>query len=158
MKVVKIMPELKSYSFKINENNFKDILALTRFHKTDLTKISAKMISDFFNPMNETTTLQEYTWTISALFDNIQMQTISCAEKLKDIHFITFNISTIYVSMERKEILTIVDAVNDDSLDEYYDKVYNLCKPLCPECVFMISEEKDVDFSIMPKFDKIIEV
>lgn len=43
------------------------------------------------------------------MFDNIQMQTMACAELLKDIHFITFHIETIYVSMERKEVLTIVD-------------------------------------------------
>lgn len=90
------------------------------------------------------------------MLDNIQMQTMACAELLKDIHFITFHIETIYVSMERKEVLTIVDTVNNNSLEEYYNKTYDLCKPLCPECVFMIAEEKDVNFSIMPKFDRLI--
>lgn len=64
----------------------------------------------------------------------------------------------IYLSTERKEILVIADKVNDLVLEEYYSKTYYEIKGICPECVFMIAEQEDVDFSIMPKFNKIIEV
>lgn len=152
------MIESKTYTIQINDDNIKDVLILSKLHKSDLRKISAKIVSDIFNPINETKSFSEYTWSIASLFDYVQMRTMDCAEKIRNMHFDSFDIKTIYVSMERKEILTISSVVNDDVLEEYYNKTYDECSSICPECVFMIAEEKDIDFSIMPKFDRIIEV
>lgn len=152
------MTETKKYVTQINEDNIKNILSLAKFNKSDLQKFSSQIVSDAYNPIYETTSLSEYTWKISFLFDSIQMPIVKCAELLKNIHFDNFTIETIYLSLERKEILTVADIVNDAVLDEYYTKTYDECKRICPECVFMIAENDDIDFSVMPKFDKIIEV
>lgn len=144
--------------YVVNQNNIKDILALSTFSKSDLLKFSSEITSDVYNPVFESYTLSEYSWKISRLCSVTQLPLKHCVEKLKNIEFNNFNIDVIYVSQERKEILTVINTINDDILDEYYTKTFEELKPICPECVFMLATEEDIDFSIMPKFDLTVEV
>lgn len=144
--------------YVVNQNNIKDILTFSKMSKTDFQKLTSSVLSDVYNPVYEKVSLSEYSWKFSYLCSSIQMSIMQCVEKLKKHKFNNFTIDVIYVSQERKEILSIVNKVNDDVLDEYYTVTYDELKPVCPECVFMIAECDDIDFSIMPKFDKIIEV
>lgn len=149
---------VKSKKYVINKDNIEDILTIATFSKSDLSNLTMQVVSDAYNPIMESVSLSEYKWKINYLCSTIQEPIFKCAEILKNMCFDNFKIEVIYLSTERKEILAIVDIVNDSVLDEYYNKVYDELKEICPECVFMISEQEDVDFSIMPKFNQIIEV
>lgn len=149
---------IESKKYIINDDNIKNILATAAFSKSDFIKFSTQIVSDVYNPTMESISLSEYRWNIKYLYSSILNPITKCAYLLKNMYFNSFNIETIYLSTERKEILVIADKVNDSVLEEYYNKTYDELKEICPECVFMIAEQEDIDFSIMPKFNKIIEV
>lgn len=152
------MIESKKYVVNVNKDNIENILALYTFSKSDLASLTTHKVSDVYNPVLESVSLSEYKWEIKHMCSIIQEPIFECAETLKNMCFDNFKIEVIYLSTERKEILVIADKVNDLVLEEYYSKTYDEIKGICPECVFMIAEQEDVDFSIMPKFNKIIEV
>ncbi len=149
---------IESKKYIINNDNIKNILATAAFSKSDLLKFSTQIVSDIYNPIMESISLLEYKWKIEYLCSSILNSITKCAEILKNMHFKNFNIEVIYLSTERKEILVVADKVNDSVLEEYYNITYDELKEICPECVFMIAEQGDIDYSFMPKFNKIIEV
>ncbi len=150
------MTEGKQYV--INNNNIQDFLTISQFSKGDFRKFSHKIMADMHNPDNEKISISEYKWSVSYLCHAIGSAITQCANALQNIQFSNFSLKQIYISKERKEILAVSNIVNDSVMEEYYDTVYDTVKPICPECVFMIAEDKDIDYSVMPKFDLKIEV
>lgn len=83
---------------------------------------------------------------------------LECAEWLEKTVFETFSVKQIYVRYNKKEILVISDKISDDILSEFYDKTFDFAYMKDSEIVFLITDEKSVDYSVMPKYDSHIEV
>lgn len=148
----------KNVQYTYNSKNINQILAMNNYSERDLKNIVVHITSDLANPQLQSITLNEYNWKLSVMCSHTISSFRNCIAMIKDMHFNHFCIETIYGSTKRKEILVVANDINDDILDEYYSKMYADISQICPDCVFMIAAEEDIDFAIMPKFDIIAEV
>lgn len=83
---------------------------------------------------------------------------LDCANWLKEMTFENFSVLKIFVRYNKKEIIVISDKMNDDVLEEFYGKTFELSYMKDSEIVFMITTEDAVDHSAMLNYDKLIEV
>lgn len=83
---------------------------------------------------------------------------LECADSLREAEFKNFSITKIFVRYNKKEIIVISDKMNDDVLEEFYGKTFELSYMKDSEIVFMITTEDVVDHSAMLNYDKLIEV
>lgn len=83
---------------------------------------------------------------------------LECADSLRGIEFKNFSVTKIFVRYDKKEIIAISDKMNDDVLEEFYGKTFELSYMKDSEIVFMITTEDAVDHAAMLNYDKLIEV
>lgn len=83
---------------------------------------------------------------------------IDCANWLKEACFANFSVIRIFVRYKKKEIVVISDSISDVILDEFYNKTFEYAYQKDSDIVFIITDEKSIDYSAMPKYDKVIEV
>ncbi|MBD5144896.1 MAG: hypothetical protein HDT21_03120 [Ruminococcus sp.] len=83
---------------------------------------------------------------------------IDCANWLKETHFKNFSVLKIFIRYKKKEIVVVSDSMSDIILDEFYNKTFEFAYEKDNEIVFIITDEKAIDYSAMPKYDRFIEV
>lgn len=83
---------------------------------------------------------------------------LDCTSWLRENKFEHFTVSKIFVRYNEKEIIVIADKINDNVLEEFYAKTFDFAYGGDNEIVFIITDEKSVNYSAMPKYDKLIEV
>lgn len=83
---------------------------------------------------------------------------LDCANWLQTNAFENFSIKRIFIRYEEKELIVVSNIVNDDVLEEFYNKTFEFAYRNDNEIVFMITTEDAICYPAMPKYDKIIEV
>ncbi len=83
---------------------------------------------------------------------------VDCANWLKETHFKNFSVLRIFIRYKKKEIVVVSDSMSDAILDEFYNQTFEYAYQKDNEIVFIITDEKSIDYSAMPKYDKVIEV
>ena len=83
---------------------------------------------------------------------------LDCAIWLQQKAFESFTISKIFVRYNEKELIVIADKIDDNGLEEFYAKTFDFAYARDNEIVFIITDEKSINYSAMPKYDKLIEV
>lgn len=83
---------------------------------------------------------------------------LTCANWLQENKFEHFKISKIFVRYNEKELIVIADKINNDVLEEFYSKTFDFVFGSDNEIVFIIADEKSINYFTMPKYDKLIEV
>lgn len=102
-----------------------------------------------------------YQNTLKYLIDAIPIRNrvlIDCANWLKETHFKNFSVLRIFIRYKKKEIVVVSDSMSDAILDEFYNQTFEYAYQKDNEIVFIITDEKSIDYSAMPKYDKVIEV
>lgn len=137
-----------------------DSLKIVAMEEKSLRKILNRVIIDS-EEKQDTRLGNYYQEILHLLIDNEPLKNRSlydCADWLQKTEFENFKVLKIFMRYEAKEIIVISDKMNNAVLDEYYDKFYNFVHKRDIEIVYMIAKESEVDYSSMPRCDKVIEV
>lgn len=112
--------------------------------------------------------IEPYYMEIKQILDNIYCCTVDnldemskCIKWLQNNKFKNFVVKKIYVSRIRSEIYVIADFDDDkigEVLDEYYEATFTFTTNYKQDIVFMITSEKNLVETNMPKFEEVIEV
>lgn len=85
----------------------------------------------------------------------------NCVKWLRNNKFENFAVEKIYISRTRSEIYVIAD-FDDDKIDEVLDEFYNTTCAYTvnykQDIIFMITSEKSLMTTRMPKFEEIVNV
>lgn len=76
--------------------------------------------------------------------NNVKNVLLKYEDWLQTNKFDHFIVLKTFVNFERKEITAIVDKMNDDVLEEFYDKTFDITYKCDDEIVFMIVEENAI--------------
>ena len=134
---------------------------------TDILSIGTKNLRAILNEVlidtnnKHNTKLGDYYNTLHYLIADMPVQNyalLTCANWLKENKFEYFTISKIFVRYNEKEIIAIADKIDDEVLEEFYDKTFDFAYVSDNEIVFIITDEKSINYSAMPRYDKLIEV
>lgn len=145
-----------TYTFSLAGDSLKLLGGDDKYSKVVLHKI----VTDAAD--NSDTQLGDYYQnTLRYLINAIPVRNrvlMDCAKWLQKADFSNFSVLKIFVRYRKKEIMVVSDKMNDRVLDEFYNKTFEYAYKKDDEIVFMIADEKSIDYSAMPKYDKITEV
>lgn len=156
---IQINSTLNPTTYTYSKDKIHDLLKICNGEQNSIKKTLLNILTDTSQCNN--ISLGEYYPQLHCYINNITLKNNSineCVDWLIKEKFKNFNISKIFVRYEPKEIIVVSNNINNDVLDEFYEKTFNFKILKDIEIVFMISTISDINFSAMPKCDKVIEV
>lgn len=147
-------------TYIVTPNITKDALQLLSASSKTLRSILGEVLIE--SDKNPNTALGEYyNTTLHFMIASMPVRNyvlLDCANWLQTNDFDNFKIQKIFIRYAEKELIVVSDVMNDDVLEEFYNKTFEFAYQNDNEIIFMITTEDAIYYPAMPKYDKVIEV